>query len=62
MQYINSYKANPMSILQKEIDEETGLEKERLVNKQRFKGLTMIQINFEQEVRFLSCGYSGREG
>jgi general transcription factor 3C polypeptide 5 (transcription factor C subunit 1) len=41
-----SFKANPASILTTTIDEETGEEKKRLINKMRWKGYGPASIMF----------------
>ncbi|KAH8830172.1 RNA polymerase III transcription factor IIIC subunit-domain-containing protein [Flagelloscypha sp. PMI_526] len=40
------YRANPASIVQTVVDEQTGEEKKRLVNKMRFKGYSAASISF----------------
>ncbi|KAF9514110.1 hypothetical protein BS47DRAFT_1343430 [Hydnum rufescens UP504] len=45
-----NYKQNPVSVPQTVVDEETGVEKQRLVNKHRWKGLAMIFISGDDEV------------
>lgn len=44
-----SYKANPASIVTAVVDEETGEEKRRLINRTRWKGFGPIAINFSEK-------------
>ncbi|KAI0951979.1 hypothetical protein AcV7_007922 [Taiwanofungus camphoratus] len=41
-----NYKANPASVVTTVVDEETGEEKKRLINRMRWKGFGPISINF----------------
>lgn len=44
-----SYKANPASVLTTVVDEDTGEEKKRLINRMRWKGFGPIAINFSEK-------------
>lgn len=45
----NSFKANPASMISTTIDEETGEEKKRLINKGRWKGYGPASIMFVEQ-------------
>ena len=45
----DSYKANPASVVATVVDEETGEEKKRLINRTRWKGFGPIAINFSEK-------------
>ena len=47
--YLGSYKANPASVVTTVVDEETGEEKKRLINRSRWKGFGPIAINFSDK-------------
>lgn len=44
-----SFKANPMSTVTTVVDEKTGEEKERLINKGRWKGFGPTSITFSEK-------------
>lgn len=44
-----SYKANPASVVSTVVDEKTGEEKKRLINRMRWKGLGPASIMFQDE-------------
>ena len=44
-----SYKGNPASVVTTYVDEETGEEKKRLINRMRWKGFGPIAINFSDK-------------
>ncbi len=44
-----SYKANPASVVTTVVDEATGEEKKRLINRMRWKGFGPIAINFSDK-------------
>lgn len=44
--HAHSYKSNPASVVTTVVDEETGEEKKRLINRMRWKGYGPISISF----------------
>ncbi len=50
-----SYKANTASIVATTVDEETGEEKKRLINRMRWKGFGPIAINYADKEVYLIC-------
>lgn len=47
---LDSYKANPTSMRTAVVDDKTGVEKKRLVNRQRWKGWAPISITYADSV------------
>ena len=51
----NSFKANPASVAVTTIDEKTGEEKTRLINRMRWKGLSPVSISYHDEGVWRVC-------
>lgn len=47
--WYNSFKANPASVAVTTVDEKTGEEKTRLINRMRWKGLSPVSISYHDE-------------